>query len=277
MAVRRAALARFSERAIRRGEPLATLEEVLVPLYLHHRYQVEAAVKAVAGQYYDYAMRGDGVEPLHWVPAAEQTAALDVVLRTLLPRELTLPATVLRLIPPRPPTYPSHRELFPRATGLVFDAVSPAVVAADLTVQLLLDEERAARLVEQHALDPALPGLDAVLDRLVAAAFDAPVAAGYEAEVARAVRRVVADRLMGLAFGADMSQARALAMRKLSQLADRPVNTGTEVADQAAQALIAQDIRRFLERPFDPTRLPTAPNAPPGSPIGDVVEFVDVP
>jgi hypothetical protein len=66
-------------------------------------------------------------------------------------------------------------------------------------------------------------------------------------------------------------------MRKLSQLADRPVNTGTEVADHAAQALIAQDIRRFLERPFDPTRLPTAPNAPPGSPIGDFVEFVDVP
>ena len=43
---------------------MATIEEVLVPLYLHHRYQVEAAASSLGGIYYIYAMRGDGREPV---------------------------------------------------------------------------------------------------------------------------------------------------------------------------------------------------------------------
>ena len=46
--VRRVALDRFGESAIPAGRPLATLEEALVPLYLHHRYQVDAAASALA-------------------------------------------------------------------------------------------------------------------------------------------------------------------------------------------------------------------------------------
>ena len=62
--VREASLARFGEQAIKRGQPMALIEEVLVPLYLHHRYQVEAAASAVGGIHYIYAMRGDGREPV---------------------------------------------------------------------------------------------------------------------------------------------------------------------------------------------------------------------
>ncbi|HEX8242510.1 MAG TPA: zinc-dependent metalloprotease, partial [Longimicrobium sp.] len=152
MAVRRAALARFGERSIRAGMPLATMEEVLVPLYLHHRYQAEAATKMVGGQWYAYNLRGDGQDPPHAVPAADQRRALNAVLATVAPAELALPKTVLDRLPPRPYTFDSHRELFPRYTGLVFDAVSPAASAADMTFGLLLDPQRAARLVEQHAV-----------------------------------------------------------------------------------------------------------------------------
>ena len=77
MEVRRVALSRFGENAIKRGEPLATIEEVLVPLYLHHRYQVEAAASVLGGQHYIYAMRGDGRVPFTRATAAEQQAALE--------------------------------------------------------------------------------------------------------------------------------------------------------------------------------------------------------
>src|SRR5262249_17519647 len=40
MLVRRAALKRFGENNIREGDPLATIEEALVPIYMLHRYQV---------------------------------------------------------------------------------------------------------------------------------------------------------------------------------------------------------------------------------------------
>ncbi|MFN0181459.1 MAG: zinc-dependent metalloprotease [Gemmatimonadales bacterium] len=269
MDVRRVALARFGERAIPGGAPMATLEEVLVPLYLHHRYQVEAAVKAVAGQLYDYAMRGDGSPPVTPVPAAEQLAALDAVLSTLRPSELVLPRAVIAAIPPRPVSYGSHRELFARTTGVTFDAISPAVAAANLVAELVLHPERAARLVQQRALDPRLPGLEQVLDRLVAATFEAPVADDYQAEVGRAVERVIADQLMGLALGAPSAQVRAVALQKLQGLRGRPLRQGAATtANRAARALLAADIARFLERPYDPTRRIAVPAPPPGSPIG---------
>src|SRR5215204_460186 len=49
LAVRRIGLAGFGERNIAPGQPLALLNEVLVPLYLHHRYQLEATSKLIGG------------------------------------------------------------------------------------------------------------------------------------------------------------------------------------------------------------------------------------
>jgi hypothetical protein len=271
MDVRRAALARFGEQAIKRGAPLATLEETLVPLYLHHRYQVEAAVKVVGGVEYTYALRGDGQTALRVVPAAVQVRALDAVLATLAPGALALPRAVLALIPPRPYTFERHRELFGRWTGLTFDAVAPAAAAADLSVSLLLNDERAARLVQQHALDSGLPGLETVIDRLVAATFGATPSDAYHAEVARVVQRVVVENLQRLAGEAAMPQVRAMAVLKLRQLGERATaaaGQGDE-AQRAHTALLAADIERYLDRDWQAPQRGTAPAIPPGAPIGD--------
>lgn len=267
MKVRRAALDRFDERAIPKGEPMAGLEYVLVPLYLHHRYQVEAAIKTIGGQYYEYAVRGDGLAPVRPVPAKEQTAALEAVLETLNPAELTLPPKVLALIPPDPGTL-KQREGFARNTGLVFDALSPAAASADMVVQVLLDPARAARLVQQHALDGAQPGLESMLDRLIAATFDGTAGNGYEAEIARAIQPVVVARLISLATSAPMPQVRAITRARLDALIARPLPQGANEADRAARALMSADIKHFMEQPYDPARIPAAPVAPPGSPIG---------
>ena len=266
--VRRAALVRFGENAIRTGRPLATIEEALVPLYLHHRYQVEAAASVLGGQDYVYAFRGDGRKPTEPAKAAAQRAALDALLLTLAPSELRLPDAVLAAIPPRPSGLGPHRELFPRYTGGTFDAVAPAVVAADLTVSQLLDAERAARLVEQKALDPTLPGLDDVLDRLVAATSQAKAASPYEAEIARAVDHVVAERLVALAGSARMPQVRALATAALERRA-QAAESGMAVLGAAHERLLAQDVRRFLTRPAPAVSAPERAAIPPGPPIGE--------
>ena len=248
---------------------MATLEEALVPLYLHHRYQVEAAASVLGGRHFVYAMRGDGRTPTRRASAAEQQAALAALMRTLDPAELRLPESVLAAIPPRPSGYGPHRELFPRYTGAAFDAVSPAVVAADLTASQILDPERAARLVEQEALDPTLPGLDDVLERLLATISKASTRSPYESEIARAVERVVAERLMGLAGSARMPQVRALATDALQTLARTAVSASAGRLETAHGALLAQDIRRFLERPAGTLSSPAIPPAPPGPPIGE--------
>ena len=120
-----------------------------MPLYMHHRYQVEAAASMLGGIDYIYALRGDGRIPMKRVSAAAQRAALDALLGTLQADELAIPSAVLDLLPPRPPGFGRTRELFPRYTGSAFDAITPAVVAADHTVSQILQPSRAARLVEQ--------------------------------------------------------------------------------------------------------------------------------
>ena len=206
MKIRRVALNRLGEHTIRNGEPMATIEEPLVPNFMNHRYSVESAASMVAGIDYIYAMRGDGRTPLKWETAANQHKALDALANTLKPSELAVPKQVLDAIPPRPPGFGRHRELFPRTTGDGFDPLSPATVASDVTIGFVLELDRSARMVAQHALDPSLPGLEEVIDRLTKATFDAPVASPYEAEVRRAEERVLVDRVMWLATGAPNGQ-----------------------------------------------------------------------
>ncbi len=270
MKIRRAALNRLGEHTIRKGEPMATIEEPLVPIYMYHRYSVESAASMVAGIDYIYAMRGDGRTPLKWETAANQRKALDALANTLKPSELAVPKQVLDAIPPRPPGFGRHRELFPRTTGDGFDPLSPATIASDVTIGFVLELDRSARMVAQHALDSALPGLEEVIDRLTKATFDAPVASPYETEIRRAEERVLVDRVMWLATGAPNPQVRAIAALKLSKLAARlKAETPASESEQAQHALLAADIKRFLDRPADPMKPLPAPDAPPGAPIGD--------
>jgi hypothetical protein len=270
MKVRRAALNRLGERTIRNGAPMASIEEPLVPVFMYHRYSVESAASMVAGLDYIYAMRGDGRTPVKWESAANQRKALEALAGTLKPSELAMPKQILDAIPPRPPGLDRSRELFPRTTGPGFDPLSPATVAADVTVGFVLEPDRSARMVAQHAVDPSLPGLEEVIDRLTKATFDAPVASTYEAEIRRAEERVLVDRVMSLASTAPNAQVRAVASYKLTKLAAR---LRTEPAagepEQAHRAQLAAAIKRFLDRPAEPLR-PIAPlDAPPGAPIGD--------
>src|ERR1019366_7539587 len=269
MKVRRAALSRIGEHTIRNGAPMATIEEPLVPIFMYHRYAVESAASMVAGQDYTYAMRGDGRSAVKWESGANQRKALDALAATLTPAELAVPRQVLDAIPARPPGFGRHRELFPRTTGDAFDPLSPATVAADVTIGFTLQLDRAARMVAQHAVDPTLPGLEEVIDRLTKATFDAPAASPYQAEIRRFTERVFVDRVIWLATGAPNGQVRAIAAFKLDRLAARLSGAVVEGESERAQhRQLAADIKRFLERAADTQRVIPASDAPPGAPIG---------
>jgi hypothetical protein len=271
MKVRRAALNRFDETVIRKDAPMATMEEALVPLYMYHRYAVEAAASTVAGQDFIYGFRGDDRIPTKWVPLAQQKAALDALVATLQPSELALPKNALLKIPPRPAGWGMHRELFARYTGDTFDPISPAAIAADVTIGFLLQPDRAARMVAQHAIDPSLPGLGEVIDMLTKGTFGATGTATtpYEQEIRRASSRALVERLEWLAGGAPMPQVRAMASAALAKLQNPAMSTPITPEDEAFNRLTAADIKRFLERPMEPMRTPTTYDAPPGAPIGE--------
>lgn len=268
--VRAKAIDRFGENNIREAAPMALLEDVLVPLYLSHRYQTEAAAKSIGGLRYTYALRGDDQIPTQMVSGEEQRRALDVVILTLKPETLALPERIVKLIPPRPAGYPRTQELFTGRTGLTFDPLNAAASAAQISASLLFHSERAARLVQYHARDPKLPGLDEIIDRTLAATWKAPHSSGYTGEVQRSVDTVVLRHLMALAANeAASAQVRAVAWAKVGELKAWAATAATaDSAQRAHLRLAVRDIERFEKDPKALT-LPRPPEPPPGQPIGE--------
>jgi hypothetical protein len=269
--IRAAALSRFGENNIETGAPLSTLDEVLVPLYFLHRYQTEAVSKVLGGNEYTYALRGDGQPITKIVPAAEQRRALEALLETIKPETLTLPDRILVLIPPRPPDYPRTRETFPYRTGVTFDPLAGAEVSANLTVGLILNPERAARLVQYHAQSPDNPGLDEVITKLLAATWGASTPAGLGSEVARSTRFVVVQQLMALASDSSApAQVRAIATSHLEdvkrQAAILARSDDAETKAQGGYTLLM--LEKFGRDPKS-MDVPHPIGAPPGQPIGD--------
>ena len=278
MLVRAAALKRFGENNIREGDPLATIEDALVPIYMLHRYQVEAASKLVGGMDYVFALRGDGQVPTKIVSPKEQRRALAAVLATLKPEALALPEPLLKMIPPRPPDYERGREHFKIRTSPAFDALAPAEAAAQHTLQFLFNPERTARLVEFHARDAANPGLDEVLDTILATTWKESHGAGYEAEVARVVDNVVLEDLLELAANTDCSkQVRAIATQKVYELNIWLGHAGQAEKDPLQLAHLSfagRQINQYLDSP-DKFKPQPASLPPDGPPIGSVFGTVD--
>jgi hypothetical protein len=272
--VRRIALSQFGLRNIPMGTPLAQLEEMLVPLYLHHRYQLEAASKSIGGLDYRYSVKEEGglvpTPTRRIVPAAAQRDALNVVLSTLDPAFLEIPPRILALIPPRGNVdVTSNTELFEHRTTPAFDPVSAAMASADITLAALLDARRAARLVQFHAEDAANPDFNEVVNDIIATVTRRE--SGYRGAIARASARLTATRLMNLSANADADpQVRAEASEGLRRLAAKLSDAGVrDEAEVAHRHAMRDDIERFLARPDQPRALPKLPDVPPGPPIGD--------
>lgn len=289
MRVRDVALSRFGENNIREGAPLATLEDVLVPLYMGHRYQVEAVSKLIGGVDYSISLRGKGDRNPQVIAPEEQRRALNAVLETLKPENLALPESLLKTIPPRPSGYPRNREHFRIRTSPAFDGLAPAEAFANHVGDFLFNPERAARLVEFHARDNRFPSLSEVLDKVITSTWKTPagverrarIAPGvvrqfpfspdYEAEIHRVVNTVVLHKLMALAANERASnQVRAIAELKLDELRNwlsMQQRSATTESQKAYLLYAANQIKRFQD---DPKKMNlTRPNDPPdGQPIG---------
>ena len=271
MKVRAAALRRFGENNIREGAPVATIEDVLVPIYMYHRYQVEAAAKVIGGQDYTFSLKGKGDRNPQVVSPEEQRRALAAVLDTLKPEALAVPESLLRLIPPRPPGFQRTREDFRIRTQPVFDALAPAEAMADHVSGFLLNQERAARLVQFHARDPRNPGLGEVIDRILSATWKAPAATGYAGEIQHSVNSIVLLDLMGLASGERASnQVRAIASLKLDELKNWLASQSRLAADENHRAFLFYSLDQIKRFQDDPKKMNLTPAQPPpdGQPIG---------
>ncbi len=261
--VRRIGLSNFGPELIRDGEPLSTLEYVLLPLYMHHRFQLNSAAQSIGGADYRNAVRGDGQVPFAIIDGAEQRDALETVLSTLTADFLALPQNVLDLLPP--PAYRfTQGEPFPGRTGLLFDALGAAEGSASLSVKQILHPARMARLVAYGSMGD-YPDLEEVIDRLLDVTWEANVPSDdYHEQLLHVIQRVTVDEMMVQASSADSSgEVKAVLSDRLATLANRMERRR---GASAHQTTVAADIRRWQQRAEGAIPGPTL-ELPPGDPI----------
>ncbi len=203
MELRKIALQNFTEKKITKSTPMANLEDVLVPMYMFHRFQVEAASKALGGADYNFALRGDGQVVYEPVSAAKQREAFNVLMGTLTSQFLAVPEHILKMIPPRAFRFDANpRETFKRHTGLAFDPLAPAEAAAGLTLRMILNPERCSRLVSQRVLKADLPTFSEItkeMNKKLWKKTEMVDNVSYYAQIDRMVAMQYLDHLMKLA------------------------------------------------------------------------------
>jgi hypothetical protein len=266
MEIRSVALKNFGENNIKGDAPLATLEEVLVPVYFFHRYQTEATAKIVGGVNYRYALKGDGQVATELITSEEQIKALDALLGTVTPQALVLPEKIIRLIPPRPMGYARHRELMRSRTDLTFDPVTAAEMAADMTFSLILNAARMGRVMQHHARDKSQLSPEYVLDRLVSHTLKSKTSKDYAGIVQSVINQSFVNNLLKLASNEEaLPKVRGLALLKISEIEENIKLSG---ASKLADGIyMLEQIKKFKENPEKFKQMGT-PALPPGQPIG---------
>jgi hypothetical protein len=246
--------------------PMAMLEDVLVPVYFYHRYQLEAATKLVGGMNYTYALRGDGQLVTKALSKDEQRRALNAVIDCLDPKFLLVPDRIAQLIPPRPAGYEFTRELFNKRTGLAFDVLSPAETAADLPLSFLLNPDRLNRMVQYEVVNNGL-GITEMINALIAKTWKGPRLGGIEKLIQLQTEQVLLTYLLAASINDNNSFiVKSVLTKTLKDLKTYIETQNKTATDETYKGHLMLALER-MDKPGDAK--PTMHRAiPPGAPIG---------
>ena len=273
MAVRAAALEQFGPQALAPGQPASELRAVFSPIYLYHRYQVEAAAKTLGGVYFDYELNGPSVRGLSAASAEDQRRALRALIATLDPTVLDISDTVLAQLAPSP--YVDYdaaatREMFSSSQYPAFSRSDAAAAAARITLQAMLSPARLARIGDQHSRDPEQLSATDFLEAVETSIFTPRRGEGSRLTPLRsAVESEYIAQLLAVTAGGPR-EAASLARARLEALAESlPTGRAAAAGPRADRLGLARQIEAGLariDRGEDVGGFAT--EIPPGSPIG---------
>tara|TARA_B100000401_G_scaffold93455_1_gene59830 strand:- start:922 stop:3411 length:2490 start_codon:yes stop_codon:yes gene_type:complete len=280
LSIRRHILDNFLDNAIKLGEPMSSIEEVLVPMYLLHRYQIEAAAKVLGGLEYNYALKGDNQVITKMLTRNQQVKALKSLLNSIHPKNLSLPEKLIKLIPPRAFGYPRTRETFKSRTGLTFDYLAAAETATNLTLKMLFNPERASRLITLKARDKNnQPGLTYVMNEIINKTIlkemtdnnDYLNLSNVENEISKMVNHSVLNHLFMLANSKITHQE--VNARTFSAIKNLKKTLETKDSEENHYHYLLDKIEKFLSGEIN-VQYPNELKPPDGSPIGSYGDLV---
>ncbi|MEE2526238.1 zinc-dependent metalloprotease [Hyphobacterium sp. HN65] len=266
--VREQALAAFGPHVMQEGWPLSSIRDAFPPIYLYHRYQVEAAASSLGGVMFAYENNHSGVAGVSAYDAAEQRRALAALIETLQPAQLDISDATLALLSPSP--YVDYdpiaqREHFESDQYPAFSRTNAAAAAARNTLQAMLSPARLARMSDQAARDETQLSPSEVLNALHTAIIDVPRGESARLTAIRqAVQTEFVLQLLRVA-ASDTPSAAAPARAGLEDYAERWGRNRSNnhffwLARQIEAGLARIDAGEDLEA--------IDTDIPPGSPIG---------
>ena len=244
---------------------MAMLEDVLVPIYLFHRYQVEAVAKQVGGLNYSYALKGDGQMVTRPLTKQEQLNALNAVVDCMDPNMLALPESIIKLIPPRPAGYNYNKELFNKRTGLAFDPLAAAESAADFPLSFLFNPSRLNRMVQYQAENNGL-GIDEMINVLMNKTWKAPRLSGLQGLILQQNEQLLLTYLLGVSLNTDVSFATNAAIIKAIDDIKIYATTQLSTINSIKKGYLLLTLDRIKNRMDGKAFIPEV--LPPGAPIG---------
>lgn len=264
MILRAYSLSIFGPNSVADGIPYSELEKILVPVYLMHRYQVEAVAKAIGGVEYTYAVKGFEEPASKVVSTTAQYAAAQELLNTISHPNLLIPAEVRSVMIPAAKGYGRSRESFDSDMNMVFDPLKPAEAYCNFVLSLMLNRERLARMLTQEEV-----GISEYLELMSTRIFDisAPSEA-YARQLYLLPQKVYLIHLIRLATDESINQqVSAYALAQLSIITQSYLNSTAKDIDVVAHR---KYLTRLINNMNSPTmaKLPSLTDLPPGSPIG---------
>ncbi|QNM86105.1 zinc-dependent metalloprotease [Polaribacter pectinis] len=266
--IRKTAIEKFSKDNIKTNEPYSVLEDVFVPLYFFHRFQTEATVKLIGGLDYSYAVKGDNQSIVKRVSGTTERIALQAVLQTINVDEIAIPKEKLELFPPRAMGYGRSRESFNSKLGVAFDAFSAVETASEMTLNLLLNPQRASRLIAHKSLQKRQLGLDELIDELVNKTIKKTYKDTYYQELQNVVNVKVLEQLFALGANKNQyAQVNAIVNFKVDEIKSLLKNGNSAGIQNMYNKAMIKMIEDFQKNPtsFKKTK---ALQIPDGSPIG---------
>jgi len=270
LALRKEALSRFGTSSVKDNTPLSELEKVLVPLYLMHRYQAEAVVKMIGGLFYHYNVKGDGYgDEMKLVSPEKQGKAVDILLKSLTPEHLMIPASILKLLHPTAMGYQRSRETFGGRTSVAFDPLSPAESYANAVLSMMLNHERLTRIYGQNVTMGSPVKLSDYLTMVGAELFDMVANNKDELAMVEIVQKSLIRELIKIAFNNKVNtQVAAVTYGVLKDLETAFLDEMFKSKSSKYHAQYLKRIIKSAESGDANFSLPEVKPLPPGSPIG---------
>ena len=246
------------------GEPYDRIEDILVPIYMLHRYQIEAAAKAIGGVDYLYFVKNNNNDKVKFVDSKLQRKSLESLLSVLKPKNLVLPNNLIDILSPRSFRNPRTRENFVSNTGVAFDYINTSSSLINHTLTFLLNPERINRINQQNIFGDDILTLENYLAEISKSIFDNKKLNTYEESVNKNTSSLYLDHLF-MAFNNsrtnDLSKSIILAsiMDTMNNLSTNPNNYNRFLINKIDGFLNNPD----QYKPIEKTKIPD------GSPIGN--------